>query len=137
MTLDDLRKNLPVFTDVSQRLFMKDLFDYLSELEKRIPNLEPPQLKDTGELKCPECGGAMASRTGQYGRFWGCKNYPQCKGTRDSMGRSKLERHEQNYKKDHENIGPDSKRWTVPSDDKRESSRWNQDNNDEYRWDRK
>lgn len=116
MTLDDLRKNLPVFDNISQRLFVKELLEYLSELEKRIPNLEDARPKDAGEVKCPECGGPMVSRTGQFGRFWGCKNYPQCKGTRDSQGRSKLERHEQNYKKDHQDVGPDSKRWTVPSD---------------------
>lgn len=43
-------------------------------------------------VKCPVCEGPMISRKGQYGTFWGCKNYPECKGTRDSMGRSKEER---------------------------------------------
>jgi ssDNA-binding Zn-finger/Zn-ribbon topoisomerase 1 len=42
-------------------------------------------------VKCPECDGEMVSRTGKYGTFWGCKSYPKCKGTRDSMGRSKAE----------------------------------------------
>ena len=44
------------------------------------------------ETKCPECDGPMISRNGKYGTFWGCKNYPKCLGTRDSMGRSKEER---------------------------------------------
>lgn len=43
-------------------------------------------------VKCPDCSGDMISRTGKFGVFWGCKNYPQCKGTRDSMGRSKAEK---------------------------------------------
>jgi ribosomal protein L37AE/L43A len=43
-------------------------------------------------VKCPECGSEMVSRNGKYGRFWGCKKYPNCKGTRDSDGRSKAER---------------------------------------------
>lgn len=35
---------------------------------------------------CPLCGGLMALRTAKSGRnagsqFWGCANYPQCKGT--------------------------------------------------------
>ena len=46
------------------------------------------------ETLCPECGGPMASRanktTGQ--RFWGCKNYPTCRGTRDTDGQSAAER---------------------------------------------
>jgi len=45
-------------------------------------------------LECPDCGGEMISRKGQYGMFWGCKKYPNCRGTRDSEGRSKAERDE-------------------------------------------
>jgi ssDNA-binding Zn-finger/Zn-ribbon topoisomerase 1 len=44
--------------------------------------------------ECPECGEPMISRanktTGQ--RFWGCKNYPTCKGTRNTDGESRYER---------------------------------------------
>jgi hypothetical protein len=43
-------------------------------------------------LKCPDCQGEMVPRSGQYGKFWGCKSYPKCKGTRDSEGLSKAER---------------------------------------------
>lgn len=43
-------------------------------------------------VKCPECEGPMVSRKGIFGTFWGCKDYPNCKGTRDSMGRSREER---------------------------------------------
>lgn len=44
------------------------------------------------EILCPECNGKMISRTGKFGVFWGCKNYPQCVGTRDNQGRSKEDR---------------------------------------------
>lgn len=43
-------------------------------------------------VKCPHCEGPMVSRSSKYGTFWGCKKFPQCKGTRDSMGLSKQER---------------------------------------------
>lgn len=46
------------------------------------------------QVICPDCGGEMVSRTGKYGVFWGCRNYPRCTGTRDSNGRSKQEREE-------------------------------------------
>ena len=40
------------------------------------------------ETTCPECGGPMVSRnntqTGQ--RFWGCRAYPSCRGTRNTDG---------------------------------------------------
>ena len=43
------------------------------------------------ETKCPVCDGPMQSRvnraTGQ--RFWGCKRYPVCKGTRNTDGEAR------------------------------------------------
>jgi ssDNA-binding Zn-finger/Zn-ribbon topoisomerase 1 len=55
--------------------------------------LETPEKKPLIEnLKCPECDSKMVSRKGQYGTFWGCSRYPNCRGTRDSQGRSKAER---------------------------------------------
>lgn len=44
------------------------------------------------ENLCPLCNKPMISRSSQYGKFWGCSDYPNCKGTRDSMGRSKEDR---------------------------------------------
>jgi ssDNA-binding Zn-finger/Zn-ribbon topoisomerase 1 len=52
------------------------------------------------EVKCPDCGGEMISRTGKFGVFWGCKKFPECKGTRDSEGRSKQERQSEKAEKD-------------------------------------
>ena len=31
--------------------------------------------------KCPRCGGNLVRRTGTYGAFYGCSNYPNCKYT--------------------------------------------------------
>lgn len=31
---------------------------------------------------CPKCGGALVLRTGRYGSFYGCSNYPKCKFTK-------------------------------------------------------
>jgi len=30
--------------------------------------------------KCPVCGGSVVRREGKWGEFWGCENYPTCKG---------------------------------------------------------
>ena len=45
-------------------------------------------------LKCPNCSGPMVSRKNSKdgSKFWGCQNFPKCKGNRDSMGLSKRER---------------------------------------------
>ncbi len=44
------------------------------------------------EVLCPDCNGPMVSRKSSYGVFWGCKKFPECKGTRDSSGKSKRDR---------------------------------------------
>jgi topoisomerase-like DNA binding C4 zinc finger protein len=31
--------------------------------------------------QCPKCHGEMTRRTGPKGPFWGCKQFPNCKGT--------------------------------------------------------
>lgn len=33
------------------------------------------------EMICPRCGGQLIERTGKYGKFIGCSNYPRCKYT--------------------------------------------------------
>lgn len=30
---------------------------------------------------CPKCGGSLVERSGKYGKFYGCSNYPNCKFT--------------------------------------------------------
>jgi ssDNA-binding Zn-finger/Zn-ribbon topoisomerase 1 len=39
-------------------------------------------------VTCPECSGPMVSRMNRakQSRFWGCANYPTCKGTRNTDG---------------------------------------------------
>lgn len=43
-----------------------------------------PKVTETSEL-CEKCGGAMVIKTGRFGRFIACSNYPECKTTR-SLG---------------------------------------------------
>jgi hypothetical protein len=56
----------------------------------------------TDSMSCPDCGAEMALRTNRTNgnKFWGCKKYPNCKGTRDENGLSKAEREEAKYKKE-------------------------------------
>lgn len=32
---------------------------------------------------CPECGGNLIERSGKFGRFYGCSNFPRCKFTQN------------------------------------------------------
>jgi ssDNA-binding Zn-finger/Zn-ribbon topoisomerase 1 len=31
---------------------------------------------------CPRCGGELVEKEGEYGKFLGCSNYPNCKYTK-------------------------------------------------------
>jgi DNA helicase-2/ATP-dependent DNA helicase PcrA len=42
-------------------------------------------------LRCPLCGAEMKEVNGKYGLFYGCVNYPRCKGTRKHTGPVKRE----------------------------------------------
>jgi hypothetical protein len=33
------------------------------------------------DLVCPKCGGMMKVKSGKYGKFLGCSNYPNCRHT--------------------------------------------------------
>ncbi|MBQ4443515.1 MAG: topoisomerase DNA-binding C4 zinc finger domain-containing protein [Clostridia bacterium] len=37
--------------------------------------------KEREPMKCPLCGNRMGIRTGKYGLFWSCTQYPTCKGS--------------------------------------------------------
>jgi restriction system protein len=55
------------------------LLDYIKM--SGIDNKE--YFNNTKEEKCPECGGTLVEKSGKYGRFFGCSNYPKCKYTKN------------------------------------------------------
>lgn len=70
----------------------------------------------TNDMLCPECEGPMVARTNRQNgdKFWGCKKYPNCRGTRDKEGLSREERLAQKEREkppvEHEEGFPFSKR---------------------------
>jgi hypothetical protein len=67
-----------------------------TSLKEYICQLLKVQTAEPEEYKCPDCGSAMIQRKNkQSGNiFYGCKKFPECKGTRDENGLSKAERDE-------------------------------------------
>ncbi len=41
------------------------------------------QVAQSGNV-CPRCGGRLVRRSGKYGEFFGCENFPRCRYTRDA-----------------------------------------------------
>ena len=55
-----------------------------ADREKHLDNVyRNMERRDESVLngRCPRCGGKLVLRTGKYGSFYGCSNYPQCKYT--------------------------------------------------------
>ena|SRR6187549_945091 len=95
MTQDEAEKFLDLFKEYIQSVVKNDFYcikEIESELVQRIVTMTGGVMGKPENVKCPLCAGPMKPRDGQYGKFWGCSRYPNCKGTRDSMGRSKEER---------------------------------------------
>ncbi len=46
-----------------------------------------PEPEPDEDVRCPECGKAMVLRSGRFGRFFGCVDYPRCKGIRNLQQR--------------------------------------------------
>jgi hypothetical protein len=66
----------------SQNELKAKLSTYLSS--KQINSEQPIQVQESSP-RCPKCGSEMVLRTArrgdnQGGKFWGCSNYPQCRG---------------------------------------------------------
>ena len=61
---------------------IKTLTDFYNKFEpilnKAFEGMEKKPAEETGE-KCPNCGSPLVIRTGRYGEFTACSNYPTCK----------------------------------------------------------
>ncbi len=82
--LDEIAKGneerVDVLTDFYQ--YFMPLVDHASKNMSKVPP------KETGEM-CPKCGSKMVIRTGKYGEFEACSNYPKCKYIKQNENQQK------------------------------------------------
>ena len=52
-------------------------------VKKALPEEEKKQ--EIAPFKCELCGGDMVQRSGRYGSFYACVNYPECKFTKQKV----------------------------------------------------
>ena len=58
---------------------LKEFYDVFEpRVKKAFSDMEKKEAEETGEM-CPECGSPLVKRTGRYGEFVACSNYPECK----------------------------------------------------------
>ncbi len=63
------------------REFYSGFSKELQQARKEMKNLKKEEIP-TG-VQCEKCGSEMVIRWGRFGRFMACKNYPECKNTRE------------------------------------------------------
>lgn len=66
----------------------KSNFDNLQTLCHSCNTLKSDSVGNTWQqttISCPFCNAPLVLRTGKYGRFYGCSNYPRCKYTKKQM----------------------------------------------------
>lgn len=67
-------------TEDQMESYYKTLTENRSDLSNREHVKEIHQMKqDIDSNICPRCGGKLVEKTGKYGKFLGCENYPKCK----------------------------------------------------------
>ena len=72
--LDDIADGKEIWNELLEKFYK----EFEPMVENAFDNMEKKELEKTGET-CPECGGDLVVRTGKYGKFVSCSNYPKCK----------------------------------------------------------
>lgn len=76
LTSDDVQKVVSVLVQNNLREIVDDTM--------HICNIYASKAKVDYQIEmgvCPKCGGTLIKRTGKYGNFYGCSNYPNCRFT--------------------------------------------------------
>ena len=72
--LDEIADGKTIWNELLEKFYK----EFEPMVENAFDNMEKKELEKTGET-CPECGGDLVVRTGKYGKFVSCSNYPKCK----------------------------------------------------------
>ncbi len=98
-SLDDISAGTAEYRDVL-RAFWADFLPLTAEVKEQKPwdidkaldehlgpHLFPPRADGTNPRACPSCSdGKLSLRTGKFGAFISCSNYPECRYTRQFAG---------------------------------------------------
>lgn len=70
LQIKEILENARITDEDAEKEHVKAVKQQLDERQTKIEN-----------LICPKCNGELKLRTGKYGKFYGCSNYPACKFT--------------------------------------------------------
>ena len=64
------------------RNFYDDFHKLYSKAEKTLDGKKVKVPVEESDVECEKCGSKMVVRTGKFGKFLACPNYPKCKNTK-------------------------------------------------------
>ena len=75
---------LPDYINIYNKLLSLKITDKNIEKQhiNRVKQVQKEKSTNCDENTCPICGNKLVARTGKYGNFIGCSNYPKCRYTR-------------------------------------------------------
>lgn len=80
--LNDCHMNQQVFEYLGKEMGKSAQFCTNSSSGSAIDGIVPGIVP--GTILCPKCGSSLIKRSGRFGEFWGCLNFPDCKYTKDA-----------------------------------------------------
>ena len=78
--LSDVSEYFNISTEGAHRalndcIMNQKCYEELGKIMQKMIKIQP-------EILCPKCGAEMVKRKGMYGEFYGCSEFPKCRGTR-------------------------------------------------------
>ena len=86
--LDDIADGKEEWVPVVEN-FHKPFISHLEEKEAQVEK-QRPEDEETNEV-CPRCGGKLMIKTGRFGKFLACSNFPECRYTGQLSSDGKIE----------------------------------------------
>lgn len=83
--LDDIAENKADWQEVLSEFYNP----FIEKIDSGKKNIKSQKIATPIGEKCPECGGELVKRSGRYGEFIACLNFPKCKYSRNLEGEKK------------------------------------------------
>ncbi len=79
--------------NIKWRSIISDFYKgFRNDLDVAEKEMEEIEIKDeVSDVKCENCGEFMVIKSGRYGKFLACPNYPECKNTKPLNGKEAAE----------------------------------------------
>lgn len=66
-----------------QEILANFYYPFMQKIEDGKKNIKSQKIAIPIDEKCPDCGGELVKRSGRFGEFIACSNFPKCKYSRN------------------------------------------------------